>query len=49
MLKLMEARGHKTRPSLTMGSTQSVLIEQGVFHGAADSRRPDAAAVAVDR
>ncbi|RYF97388.1 MAG: gamma-glutamyltransferase, partial [Caulobacteraceae bacterium] len=49
MLKLMEARGHKTKPSLTMGSTQSILIEGGVFNGAADSRRPDAAAVAVDR
>ena len=49
MLKLMEARGHKTKSSLTMGSTQSILIEGGVFNGAADSRRPDAAAVAVDR
>jgi gamma-glutamyltranspeptidase/glutathione hydrolase len=48
MLKLMEARGHKARSSLTMGSTQSILIEHGKFQGAADSRRPDAAAVAVD-
>ncbi|HVK40912.1 MAG TPA: gamma-glutamyltransferase [Phenylobacterium sp.] len=48
MLKLMEARGHKAKSSLTMGSTQSILIERGKFQGAADSRRPDAAAVAVD-
>ncbi|CAN7455613.1 gamma-glutamyltransferase [Phenylobacterium sp. LjRoot164] len=48
MLKLMEAKGHKTRTSLTMGSTQSIMIEDGVFEGGADSRRPDAAAVPVD-
>jgi len=48
MLKLMEAKGHKTRTSLTMGSTQSIMIENGVFEGGADSRRPDAAAVPVD-
>jgi gamma-glutamyltranspeptidase/glutathione hydrolase len=48
MLKLMEAKGHKARTSLTMGSTQSIMIEDGVFEGGADGRRPDAAAVAVD-
>lgn len=48
MLKLMEAKGHKTRTSLTMGSTQSIMIEGGVFEGGADSRRPDAGAVPVD-
>lgn len=48
MLKLMEARGHKTRGSLTMGSTQSILIEGGVFYGGSDTRRPDALAVGVD-
>ena len=48
MLKLMEAKGHETRTSLTMGSTQSIMIENGVFEGGADSRRPDAAAVPVD-
>lgn len=48
MLKLMEARGHTTKPSLTMGSTQSIMIEDGVFQGAADTRRPDAQAVGLD-
>ena len=48
MLKLMEARGHKTRASLTMGSTQSILIEDHVFYGAADTRRPEALAVGID-
>ncbi len=48
VLRLMEARGHKTRMSLTMGSTQSILIEAGVMYGGSDTRRPDALAVAVD-
>jgi len=32
-------------PSMTMGSTQSILIDGGLFYGAADTRRPDAAVV----
>lgn len=48
MLKLMEAKGHKAKPSLTMGSTQSIMIEDGVFEGGADSRRPDAGVAGVD-
>ena len=48
MLRMMEARGHNTRPTLTMGSTQSILIEAEVFHGGADTRRPDAGASAPE-
>jgi len=48
-LRLMEAKGHRTRKSLTMGSTQSIVIEEDVFYGAADTRRPDSLAVGVDR
>jgi len=48
MLKLLEARGHRTRASKTMGSTQSVVIENGVFYGGSDTRRPDNLAVGVD-
>ena len=47
-LRLMAAKGHRTRNSLTMGSTQSILIEQGVFYGASDTRRPDSLAVGVN-
>jgi gamma-glutamyltranspeptidase/glutathione hydrolase len=47
-LRLMEAMGHRTRKSLTMGSTQSIAIEDDVFYGAADTRRPDSLAVGVD-
>jgi len=47
-LRLMEDRGHRTRNTLTMGSTQSIVIEEGVFYGAADTRRPDSLAAGVD-
>ncbi len=47
IVPLLEAKGHKVRPSNTMGSTQSIMVEGGVFQGAADTRRPDALAVGV--
>lgn len=47
IVALLEARGHKVRPSNTMGSIQSIMIEGNRFLGAADTRRPDAAAVSV--
>lgn len=45
--RLLEARGHTIRPSMTMGSTQSIMIEGDLFLGAADTRRPDALALGV--
>ncbi len=45
--RLLEARGHEVRPSATMGSTQSILIDGDRFLGAADTRRPDALALGV--
>ncbi|MFZ3482738.1 gamma-glutamyltransferase [Sphingomonas sp. 3-13AW] len=47
IVPLLEARGHKVRPSNTMGSTQSIVIEGERFLGAADTRRPDALALGV--
>lgn len=42
------AKGHKVERSQILGSTQSIMIgPDGVMYGAADTRRPDAAAVAV--
>lgn len=49
MLELAAKRGHDVKPAATMGSTQSILIEKDRLLGAADSRRPDAAALAVKR
>ncbi len=47
LVGLLRARGHKVRPSNTMGSTQSIMIEGDRFMGAADTRRPDALALGV--
>jgi len=49
MRYLLEARGHQTRSGQTMGSTQSILIDHGNgrYQGAADTRRPNAAAVGL--
>ncbi|MCD2324451.1 gamma-glutamyltransferase [Sphingomonas sp. IC-56] len=45
IIPLLERKGHKVRPSNTMGSVQSVMVEGDKFLGAADTRRPDAAAI----
>ncbi|WEK40055.1 MAG: gamma-glutamyltransferase [Candidatus Brevundimonas colombiensis] len=45
--RLLRARGHTVRPSMTMGSTQSIMVEGDRFLGAADTRRPDALALGV--
>ncbi|MET0336681.1 MAG: gamma-glutamyltransferase [Caulobacter sp.] len=47
LVPLLEAKGHKVTKSMTMGSTQSIMIENGLFYGAADTRRPDALAIGV--
>ena len=40
------ARGHTVKAAETMGSAQSIMIDKGLFLGAADPRRPGALAVA---
>lgn len=40
------ARGHTVKSAETMGSAQSIMIDKGLFLGAADPRRPGALAVA---
>ncbi|WP_294282593.1 gamma-glutamyltransferase [uncultured Sphingomonas sp.] len=47
IVPLLEAKGHKVRRSNTMGSIQSIMVEGDRFLGAADTRRPDAAAIPV--
>jgi gamma-glutamyltranspeptidase / glutathione hydrolase len=44
-IAILRQRGHEARQEETMGSAQSILIENGLFYGAADPRRPGAAAV----
>ncbi len=45
MLTLLRQRGHVATDTATMGSTQTILIEPNRLLGAADTRRPDAAAI----
>jgi gamma-glutamyltranspeptidase/glutathione hydrolase len=43
----LRARGHRITSDETMGSAQSIMIQDGLFLGGADPRRPGAFAVAV--
>ena len=46
-IKILQIRGHDVvNVRSTYTSLQAVAFEDGLFQGAADSRRPDAAAVA---
>lgn len=47
IVPLLEAKGHRVRPSNTMGSVQSIMVDGTRFLGAADTRRPDALAAGV--
>jgi len=48
-IKRLEAMGHKIDMQKTMGSTQSIMWRDGVFHGSADPRRPNALALGLDK
>jgi len=41
-IRLLQQKGHKIVVEEAMGSVQSIVIEDGVLKGVADSRRPDA-------
>ena len=47
-LRLLEAMGHEIEIQQTMGSTQSIMLGEGLLYGAADPRRPGAAALGID-
>ena len=40
--KLLEMMGHNIKVRGAMGSTQTIMIKDGILHGATDPRRPDA-------
>ncbi|MDP1630615.1 MAG: gamma-glutamyltransferase [Caulobacter sp.] len=42
----LRAKGHPVKTAETMGSAQSIMIDKGLYLGAADPRRPGALAVA---
>jgi len=43
----LQAKGHKVERSQIIGSTQSIMMADGLFYGAADTRRPDAGVATV--
>ena len=49
-IRILASRGHSIVPTRsTMGSVQAVAVKDGVFRGASDLRRPNAASVAPSR
>lgn len=49
VVKLLKGMGHKIKPQKTIGSTQSIMWRDGVFHGSADPRRPNALALGLNQ
>ena len=47
-LRLLEAMDHEIEVQQTMGSTQSIVLRDGLLRGAADPRRPGAVALGID-
>lgn len=47
-IALLEKMGHVVEQQQTMGSTQSIVLRDGLLYGAADPRRPGALAVGVN-
>lgn len=41
-IKLLQAKGQKVKETATMGSTQSILVKDGLIFGSSDPRRPNA-------
>ncbi|MDO6692232.1 gamma-glutamyltransferase [Aliiglaciecola sp. 3_MG-2023] len=41
-IKLLQAKGQNVKETYTMGSTQSILIKDGLLFGSSDPRRPNA-------
>lgn len=41
-IALLKAKGQKVKETATMGSTQSILVKDGLIFGASDPRRPNA-------
>lgn len=42
---LLESKGHTIKQRTAMGSTQSIMLIDGILFGASDPRRPDAATI----
>ena len=49
VINLLKDMGHKIDLQKTMGSTQSIMWQDGIFQGSADPRRPNALALGLDK
>ena len=47
-MQLLLDKGHNVEMTRTMGSTQSIMVKDGYFLGASDSRRPNALTLGLD-
>jgi gamma-glutamyltranspeptidase/glutathione hydrolase len=48
-VSILKSMGHTITSDETMGSAQSIMIDNGLFLGAADPRRPGAQAIPPER
>jgi gamma-glutamyltranspeptidase/glutathione hydrolase len=48
-VQILKSMGHNITSDETMGSAQSIMVENGLFLGAADPRRPGAQAIPPER
>lgn len=48
-INLLQGMGHTIEVQQSMGSTQSIMLEDGLFFASADPRRPGALALGVDQ
>jgi gamma-glutamyltranspeptidase/glutathione hydrolase len=48
VIRLLTSMGHQIELQQTMGSTQSIMWRNGLFHGSADPRRPNALALGLN-
>jgi gamma-glutamyltranspeptidase/glutathione hydrolase len=48
-IRLLQGMGHVVDMQQTMGSSQSIMWQNGTFYGAADPRRPNALALGLNR
>jgi len=47
-IELLIKKNHVVQLSSSFGSLQSIMLKDGLYYGAADTRRPNAKAVAIN-
>lgn len=47
-IELLMQKGYEIELSSSLGSLQSIMLKEGIYYGAADPRRPNAAAIGIN-